>query len=264
MQWLVTLEGNRRDVERLLAESSKRLWATEESRELLLEITDAEHDAATDESRQAGRTLVDAAVRHLNGFGKLRWGRTYEGVTVKMVRYFDSVGRPRGQVVFVETAYHHMLPEDYADMVERLGFPRPALPAGVEDVNALELAMVTALADDPEVARVLRLVDLMLEGDDEIDWAAGYTALEVIEQYARRQGVSGQALGWWTRKEFDRFKQMANSVEAVGIRSRHQGHRFSAPRKPLSPKEGSWFVRQVAARWIAWLLAAEERTRDPG
>jgi hypothetical protein len=265
VRWLVTLEGNRRDVERLLAESSERLSATEESLELALEITDTAHDVATDESRQAGRTLIDAAVRHLNGFGKLRWGRTYEGVTVKTVRYFDSVGRPGGQVVFVQTAYDHMLPDDYADMVERLGFPRPPVPAGVEDVNALDLAMVTALsADDPEVARVLRLIELMLEGDEEIDWAAGYSALEVIDQYARRQGVSGQALGWWTRKEFDRFTQMANSVKAVGIRSRHQGHRFSAPRKPLPPKEGSWFVRRVAARWIAWLLAAEERTRDPG
>ena len=267
MRWLVTLEGNRPDVERLLAESSERLSATDETREVVLEIADAEHDVVTDESRQAGRTLIDAAVRHLNGFGKLRWGRTYEGVTVKAVRYFDSEGRPGGQVVFVETAYDHMLPEDYADMVERLGFPRPELPAGVEDVNALDLATVTALADDdPEVARVLRLVELMLEGDEEIDWAAGYSALEVIDQYARRRGASGQALGWWTRKEFDRFTQMANSVEAVGIRSRHLGYRYSAPKKRMSVKEGSWFVRRVAARWLAWLLAAEQgrASRDPG
>jgi hypothetical protein len=175
---------------------------------------------------EAGRTLIDATVRHLNGFGTLRWGRTCEGVTAKAVRYFDSEGRPGGHVVFVETAYDHMLPEDYADMVERLRFPRPELPAGVEDVNALDVATVTALADDdPEVARVLRLVELMLAGDEEIDWAAGYSALWVIDQADRRRGASGQALGWWTRKEFDRFTQMANSVEAVGIRSRHQGRR---------------------------------------
>jgi hypothetical protein len=261
VRWLVTLEGNRSDVERLLAESSDRLSATEAPGEVILEITDAEHDVASDESRQAGRMLIDAAVRHLNGFGKLRWGRTYEGVTVKTVRYFDSEGRPGGQVVFVGTAYDHMLPDDYADMVERLGFPRPDLPVGVEDVNALHLAKVTAFSDDdPEVARVLHLVELMLEGDEEIDWAAGYSALEVIDQHARRLGVSGQVLGWWTRNEFERFTQMANSVEAVGIRSRHQGRRFSPPKKPLSAKEGSWFVRRATARWLAWLFEAEARS----
>jgi hypothetical protein len=31
---------------------------------------------------------------------------------------------------------------------------------------------------------------------------------------------------------------MADSVEAVGIGSPHRGHRFSAPKKPLSLKEG--------------------------
>jgi hypothetical protein len=254
----VTLEGSRQDVEFLLTESFEGLTATEDPREVILEITDTEHGLLTDEARQAGRTQIDAAVRHLNGFGKLRWGRTYEGVTVTTVKYLDSEGHPGGQVAFINTAYDHMLPEDFADLVEGLGRPRPDLPDGVEDVNALDLAIVTALSDDdPEVARVLRLVELMLEGDDDIDWAAGYSALEVIDQYARRQGADGQALGWWTGNEFDRFTRMANSVEAVGIRSRHQGRRFSAPKRLLSPKEGSWFVRRVAARWISWLLAKE-------
>jgi hypothetical protein len=82
----------------------------------------------------------------------------------------------------------------------------------------------------------------------------------VIDQHARRAGVSGQALGWWTGKEFERFTQMANSVEAVGIRSRHQGRRYAPPKKPLSAKEGSWFVRRVTARWLAWLHEADQRT----
>jgi hypothetical protein len=103
----------------------------------------------------------------------------------------------------------------------------------------------------------------MLEGDEEIDWA-GYSAPEVIDQYAHRQGVSGQALGWWTRKEFDRFTQMANSVEAVGMRSRHKGRRFSAPKKPPSPKKAAGSCAVLTTRWLAWLLAPDEPTRDPG
>ena len=258
VRWFVTFEGNRPDVERLLAESSERLTATDVPREIALEITDIRYDVSTDQSREAGRSLTDAALRHLNGFGKLRWGRTYEDIRVKSVTCVDSAGE-LSQVVFAGTAYDHMLPEDYADMVESLGFPRPNLPIGLGDVNALDLAAVTALADsEPEVGRVLRLVELMLEGNEEIDWAAGYSALEVINQHALRAGVSGQDLGWWTRKEYVRFTQMANSVEAVGIRSRHQGRRFSPPEPPLPAKDGGWFVRRVTARWLDWLLATGE------
>lgn len=257
MRWVVTFEANVADVERLLVQASDRLSAAESPREVVLEFEDAEGDVATDESRQTARTAIEAFVQHLNGFGKLRWGRTFEGVTVKGVRHIDSEGRS-GQVVFVGTAYAHLPPDEFADMVERMGFPRPDLPLGVEDINALDLEKTTTLAhSDPEVARVLHLVELMLEGDDAIDWAAGYSALEIIEQHVLRRGLSGQSLGWWTRMEHQRFTQMANSVDAVGIRSRHQGRRYDPPKKPLSSKDGSWFVRRVTARWIDWLLEAD-------
>lgn len=261
MRWLVTLEGNRLDAERLLQQSAEQLTATDEPRQLVLEVIDGEHDLATDDARQAGRALIEAAVRHLNGFAKLRWGRAFEGVVVKNVRYFDSQGRDCGQVVFVGAAYDHMSPEDYADMVERLGYPRPALPEGIADINALDLAQVSKLSEEnPDVGRALRLIELMLVGNQDIDWAAGYAVIEIIDQDMHRRGVSGAELGWWTRKEFDRFTQMANSFEAVGIRSRHQGRKYAAPRKLLTPKEASWFVRRVAARWVAWLLADQDRT----
>jgi hypothetical protein len=72
---------------------------------------------------------------------------------------------------------------------------RPELSVGIEDVSALDSANVTALSDDdPEVARVLHRNELMLEGDDEIDWAAGYSALEVIDQHA---AVSARAAKRW-------------------------------------------------------------------
>lgn len=62
-------------------------------------------------------------------------------------------------------------------------------------------------------------------------------------------------LGWWTATERQRFRQMANSVEAaVDIRSRHQGRRHSPPKKRMTPKDASWFVRRVAARWLAHML----------
>jgi hypothetical protein len=258
VHWFVTLTGGQQDVDRLLAASPGGLTAGSDPHEVLLEIVDPDHGDKSEEAFQAARALIDAQLRHLNGFGKLRWGRTFAGLTVKSVMYPDDNGGPPGQVVFVDSAHAHLLPEEYADMVERLGHPRPPLPVGIEDVNALNLPSVIGLAaDDPEVARVLHLIELMLAGDDQIDWAAGYATLEVIGQSARDAGVDGQALGWWARKDRDRFRQMANSFEAVGIKSRHPGLRYRAPKKSMSPTEGAWFVRAVAARWIAWRSEAD-------
>ena len=76
MRWLVELEASREDIERLLAESPEGLFATEDPLVALLEILDPEHENNTDEARAVGRTLIDAAVRRWNGFGKLRWGRS--------------------------------------------------------------------------------------------------------------------------------------------------------------------------------------------
>ncbi len=265
VRWLVTLKGTRQDVERILAGSPAGPSACSEDRELILvEVLDSEHDLATDESRQAGRTLIDAAVRHLNGFGRLQWGRAFDGLQIQRVQCIDSDGHSE-VVVFTNPAYEHMEPEDFAVLLERLGRPRPELPVGLDDVRALDLATVVSLADnDPEVARVLRLVEIMLEGDEDIDWAAGYAALEVIDQYTRRHGASGQALGWWTRKEYDRFTQMANSVEAVGIRSRHQGRKYAPPKKALSRTDATWFVRRVTARWVTWLADKDSATVEDG
>ena len=74
VRWLVTLEGNRLDIERLLQQPSKQLTATEEPRNLVFEVIDDDHDMATDDAREAGKALIEAAVRHLNGFARLRFG----------------------------------------------------------------------------------------------------------------------------------------------------------------------------------------------
>jgi hypothetical protein len=193
----------------------------------------------------------------LNGFGRLRWGRAFEGVSVSKIQTVDSEGR-MGQRVFIEPAYDHMLPEDFADMVERLGHPRPALPAGLDVINSLGGEAVTTLAaTNPEVARVLHLVVLMLKGDDEIDWVAGYSALEVIEQDLRGRGLDGQALGWWTKKERNDFTATANSVEVLDFRARH-GRRFGLAEARMTSKEASWFVRRAAALWVTHLLKEGE------
>lgn len=251
VRWTVSIEGNRPDIERLVT-AYPDMVAGDEPRVAVLSFED-DSDVPTDETRSAIRVEIETALRHINGAGKLRWGRAFEGVSIKRVEYVDATGQ-RGQVVFVGTAYAHLTVEEFGDMVERLGHPRPEPPWGADAVAALDVARVTDLADrDPTVARVLRLVDLMHDGDDEIDWSAGYSALETIETDAPKR----ERREWYSGKRRTRFTQTANSIEAVGIKARH-GHPFDAPKKPMSRKEASWFIRGVAAEWLAWRL-----TKDP-
>jgi hypothetical protein len=253
MRWVITLSGSRRDRERLAAEIPALSPAPEAPRELLLDFDDPEGEVTGDDAAHAAKAVIDAYVRRINGFGRLRWGRNFERVEVSKIVTIDSDGRT-AQRVFVGTAYDHMLPEDFADMVERLGQPRPALPVGLDVINALSGEAITSLASgSPEVARVLHLVDRMLEGDEEIDWVAAYSALEVIEQDLRSRGLDGQALGWWTKKERNDFTATANSVEVLDFHARH-GRRFGLTEARMTSKQASWFVRRAAALWVTHLL----------
>lgn len=253
MRWIVNLTGSREDIERLLAEPLEGLSATDDPRLVRLEVVDPRHPNNSDEARSEGRAMLDAAVRRLNGFGRLRWGRSFGCLDAGETSYVDSDGR-HGQVVFVDTGYAYLEPEEFSDLVERLGFERPSLPNGLSAIRALNAKGVLELTEThPEIARVLRLIDLMLVADGQTDWAAGYAALEVIEQSARDHGVDGESLGWWEPTARQRFRQMANSFEAVGMQSRHPGLRHRAPKKLMSSNDGAWFVRAVAARWIDWL-----------
>jgi hypothetical protein len=250
VRWIVTVEGSRQDIGRLVA-AYPRIAAGDDAREVVVAFEDA-HDEATDETCQTIRREIETALRHVNASAKLRWGRSFQGISLKGGVKYESAGGESGQVVFVGTAHAHLTPQEFGDLVESLGHSRPAVPFGYADVEALDIAQVTDLADsDSIVARVLRLVDLMLVGDDDIDWSAAYGALEAIESDAgdaRRE--------WYSTAQRRRFTGTANSIEAVGDQSRHGKH-HDAPPDPLSPSQASWFIRGIAARWLAWRLARD-------
>jgi hypothetical protein len=256
MRWVVTLSGSKQEVQRLLAESVEDLSADPTAAgQLLLELQHSDGDDTSRETRLAAKADLELRVRQINGFGRLRWGRNFERVAVKTVRSFDSAGTET-QHAFVGTAYDHMLPRDFADMVERLGNPRPALPVRLDVIEALDGAAVTGLAgSNPLVGRVLHLVELMLAGDEQIDWVAGYSALEAIEHDLCARNVDGQARGWWTKRERENFRKTANSAEALGVLARHGKGGVAEPR--MSYSNATWYVRRVAAHWLTYLLEAE-------
>lgn len=247
---MVTIGGNRRDIERLVA-AHPRIAAGDDGREAIITFEDA-HDEATDATRAAIRREIETALRHINASGRLRWGRSFEGISLTGGVRYESARGESGPVVFVGTAHAHLTPQEFGEMVERLGHARPALPFGHAEVEALDVARATELADgDATVARVLRLIDLMLVGDEDIDWSAAYAALEAIETDA------GDTRGdWYSTAQRRRFTGTANSIEAVGDESRH-GRPYDAPSDPMSSLQASWFIRGITARWLAWRLAED-------
>jgi hypothetical protein len=241
MRWIVTLSGSAKDVDRVLGEAVPDLSRDATDRgDLFLELHGSGQDETSDEARHAVKADSDLRVRHINGFGRLRWGRNFEGITIKAVRSMDSTGKET-QHIFPRTAHGHMLPRDFADMVERLGSPRPPLPVGLDVIEALDGSAVTALAESiPMVGRVLHLVELMLEGDE--------------HDLSARQ-IDGVACGWWTKTERRNFRKTANSAEALGVLARH-GKPGGVAEPQMTDSEASWYVRRVTAYWLARLLGA--------
>jgi hypothetical protein len=259
VHWVITLSASQEDAERLLAASIQDLAPhPTDARHMLLNVEDSFGDESTDESRQAIREAIALRARHINGVGKLRWGRGFQGVQITSVRSTNPAGTET-QVVFADTAHGHLQPREFADMVEKLGHPRPSLPAGLEVIEALDAAAVDKLAGaNPLADRVLHLVELMLEGDTQIDWGAAYSALEAIEHDLHDRGIDGRALGWWTKNERENFKATANSAEALGVLARH-GKPGGMEDPRMSYSDASWYVRRVVAYWLTDLLQVTPR-----
>jgi hypothetical protein len=58
---------------------------------------------------RSAKAVIDASVRHINGFGGLRWGRAFEAVSVSALKSVDAGGGATDQF-FIEPVYDHMLP----------------------------------------------------------------------------------------------------------------------------------------------------------
>jgi hypothetical protein len=265
VRFVVTLHGTKQDAERLVGEFPE-LSAVEDSeneyhRNVHLELDDPGGDAPDEDALNVARAVIEAHVRRINGFGRLRWGRTFERVEMTDLKTIDAEGETT-TIVFLEPAVEHLLPEDWVAMADERGIPRTRLPVGMEALKRLDGAAATALAaTDHSVALVLRLVDGMLAGNDQIDWGAAYSALEVIEQDLHHRRLSGQDLGWWTAKERDNFRATANSVEVLGEHARH-GKPFGLTEARMSSTGASWLVRRVAALWLSSRLEHREAAID--
>ena len=253
MDWFITLSGALEDVAALLSQQIEQLAEVPADPDKLL-LTLSYPEGGESGEDYFARVDIGTFVDRLNGMGSLRWGRSFEGVSISGVKSVDASGECR-RVIFAESATAHLHPRDFADTVERFGFERPDLPDGVEIVESLDFAVLMKCAEEkPEAVRALHLIDLMLHANDQIDWAAGYAAVETVEHDLRSRALDGRDLGWWTKSEMNDFKATANSVEVLGVFARH-GKPFGLTELRMTPQKANWFVRRIVVQWLTSLSA---------
>ena len=81
------------------------------------------------------------------------------------------------------------------------------------------------------------------------DWLNLYKTYEIVqdEVHGKREIIRR---GWLTSQSISRFKQMAQSREALGDDARHASRKFIPPKKPMSIHEARAIIADLLLKWI--------------
>lgn len=94
--------------------------------------------------------------------------------------------------------------------------------------------------------KVSELADLLDRGDD---WVNLYRIYEFIQNNVESEdNIVDQ--GWWSESEKDRFKQTANSRDAIGDDARHANNRVPAPTNPMTQAEAKRQIDTLVDHWL--------------
>src|SRR4051812_9154322 len=94
MEWIVVLEGSGRTAELLAGEplDTRLTIDADDPQQFHLTVRDPEGDAEGVDLSHAAQARIDALVQEINSFGKLRWGRSYEGLEITHFVSLDEEG----------------------------------------------------------------------------------------------------------------------------------------------------------------------------
>lgn len=94
--------------------------------------------------------------------------------------------------------------------------------------------------------KVSDLTNLLDRGDD---WVNLYRIYEFIQDNIEsEENIVDQ--GWWSESEKDRFKQTANSRDAIGDDARHANNRIPAPTNPMTKAEAKRQIDTLVDHWL--------------
>lgn len=103
---------------------------------------------------------------------------------------------------------------------------------------------LTQLAAEDEKTR--ELVSLLDKGDN---WVNFYRIYEFIQESIDADENIVER-GWWSSSEKDRFKQTANSRDAIGDDARHGQNRIPAPDDPMNYSEAKALIDSLVRSWL--------------
>lgn len=94
--------------------------------------------------------------------------------------------------------------------------------------------------------KVSDVADLLDRGDN---WVNLYRIYEFIQDNIESEdNIVDQ--GWWSESEKDRFKQTANSRDAIGDDARHANNRIPAPNNPMTQAEAKRQIDTLVDHWL--------------
>lgn len=94
--------------------------------------------------------------------------------------------------------------------------------------------------------KVGNLANLLDRGDD---WVNLYRIYEFIQDNIKSEKNTVDQ-DWWSESEKDRFKQTANSRDAIGDDARHANDRIPAPTNPMTQAEAKRQIDTLVDHWL--------------
>lgn len=133
-----------------------------------------------------------------------------------------------------------------------------------ESVHARDWARATAVGannqpiestTEHQIIKVLRVSTHHAVAADALkflrkgDWVSLYKTYEIVqdEVHGKEEIIRR---GWLTSQSISRFKQMAQSRQALGDEARHASRKFIPPKKPMSIHEARAIIADLLLKWI--------------
>jgi len=228
MEWVVTLSGDVHTLEELLKVFN--------SPEICIQ---KDHDAFVLKSKDFADLISDDQVREhtteilisLNGAAKLALG----SCSPIKIEHISKIRDDGTRHVYISATSSIMSSVTCSiTIIHRDGTIE-------EDCPAAPVIHWMALSKrDEHVKRALHLIE-----NDFETWDGLYKVYEVIQEDVGNIPEKG----WCTEAELKRFKQTANSPEALGVDARH-GKMIPAPPDPMSLSSAESFIRRLMSAWL--------------
>lgn len=233
MTWHVSIDGHRRDLERLADtfDDNPRVVQREEYEDkFFLEAEELNTLSDVSQVRRQARELLQA----ISGIVEFRYGLLEEFRVAGI--YKEGAD---GTAVFDEAGPTHA----YASpgLREALGLPEPDRDADKE---------LLSLANDEDV------LDLLLLWERGRGWMNLYKIFEYIEDQI---GEKLHEVGWVSEDDRKNFRRTANDKRIIGLDARHgTATNRSSPPQPMSHDDAVELVQSLTSRWIAERAAEQE------